>query len=229
MRCLKGLDHSRFLTATVHHVPPFSWTLGGFTVYGWLEGELLSVSRKCIRLVLAKWSLLDSHNCWNYSSVFWFNLYILVLSGLDESILEECLQHLEKQLESSQARKAMEEFFSERWSIPEIYSPGTWLFFLFLSACHCQHLRDVNTIAQEPCRDRIPCTQCRRVWKDFLCERGPRSLSLQIKYSVIPHTEWSPVGKLFKGIRRRVWEVLVYRQSQIKMQIPKFSQCFHRQ
>lgn len=35
-------------------------------------------------------------------------------SGLDESILEECLQHLEKQLESSQARKAMEEFFSER-------------------------------------------------------------------------------------------------------------------
>ncbi|EPQ18169.1 E3 ubiquitin-protein ligase UBR4 [Myotis brandtii] len=35
-------------------------------------------------------------------------------SGLDESILEECLQYLEKQLESSQARKAMEEFFSDR-------------------------------------------------------------------------------------------------------------------
>uniref|UniRef100_A0A3B4FTU0 Ubiquitin protein ligase E3 component n-recognin 4 n=1 Tax=Pundamilia nyererei TaxID=303518 RepID=A0A3B4FTU0_9CICH len=33
-------------------------------------------------------------------------------SGLDESILEECLQYLEKQLESSQVRKAMEEFFS---------------------------------------------------------------------------------------------------------------------
>ncbi|XP_008300472.1 E3 ubiquitin-protein ligase UBR4 isoform X1 [Stegastes partitus] len=33
-------------------------------------------------------------------------------SGLDESVLEECLQYLEKQLESSQVRKAMEEFFS---------------------------------------------------------------------------------------------------------------------
>uniref|UniRef100_A0A673LQI7 E3 ubiquitin-protein ligase UBR4-like n=1 Tax=Sinocyclocheilus rhinocerous TaxID=307959 RepID=A0A673LQI7_9TELE len=33
-------------------------------------------------------------------------------SGLDESILEECLQYFEKQLESSQVRKAMEEFFS---------------------------------------------------------------------------------------------------------------------
>ncbi|KAK1898672.1 E3 ubiquitin-protein ligase UBR4 [Dissostichus eleginoides] len=33
-------------------------------------------------------------------------------SGLDESVLEECLQYLEKQLESIQVRKAMEEFFS---------------------------------------------------------------------------------------------------------------------
>ncbi|XP_077460740.1 E3 ubiquitin-protein ligase UBR4 isoform X2 [Stigmatopora argus] len=33
-------------------------------------------------------------------------------SGLDESVLEECLQYLEKQLESVQVRKAMEEFFS---------------------------------------------------------------------------------------------------------------------
>ncbi|CAG03215.1 unnamed protein product [Tetraodon nigroviridis] len=33
-------------------------------------------------------------------------------SGLDESVLEECLQYLEKQLENSQVRKAMEEFFS---------------------------------------------------------------------------------------------------------------------
>lgn len=37
------------------------------------------------------------------------------LSGLDESVLEECLQYLEKQLENSQVRKAMEEFFSFRW------------------------------------------------------------------------------------------------------------------
>lgn len=36
-------------------------------------------------------------------------------SGLDESVLEECLQYLEKQLESSQVRKAMEEFFSFRY------------------------------------------------------------------------------------------------------------------
>uniref|UniRef100_A0A8C5JL81 Ubiquitin protein ligase E3 component n-recognin 4 n=1 Tax=Junco hyemalis TaxID=40217 RepID=A0A8C5JL81_JUNHY len=41
-------------------------------------------------------------------------------SGLDESILEECLQHLEKQLESSQARKAMEEFFSESGELVQI-------------------------------------------------------------------------------------------------------------
>lgn len=33
-------------------------------------------------------------------------------SGLDESVLEECLQYLEKQLENSQVRKAMEEFLS---------------------------------------------------------------------------------------------------------------------
>lgn len=39
----------------------------------------------------------------------------LSLSGLDESVLEECLQYLEKQLESSQVRKAMEEFFSFRY------------------------------------------------------------------------------------------------------------------
>ncbi|XP_031761327.1 E3 ubiquitin-protein ligase UBR4 isoform X1 [Xenopus tropicalis] len=41
-------------------------------------------------------------------------------SGLDESILEECLQHLEKQLESSQARKAMEEFFTDRGELVQI-------------------------------------------------------------------------------------------------------------
>ncbi|XP_063173479.1 E3 ubiquitin-protein ligase UBR4 [Candoia aspera] len=41
-------------------------------------------------------------------------------SGLDEAILEECLQHLEKQLESSQARKAMEEFFSESGELVQI-------------------------------------------------------------------------------------------------------------
>ncbi|MEE6482208.1 hypothetical protein FKM82_013184 [Ascaphus truei] len=41
-------------------------------------------------------------------------------SGLDESILEECLQYLEKQLESSQARKAMEEFFTESGELVQI-------------------------------------------------------------------------------------------------------------
>ncbi|KAM9298998.1 E3 ubiquitin-protein ligase UBR4 [Gastrophryne carolinensis] len=41
-------------------------------------------------------------------------------SGLDESILEECLQYLEKQLETSQARKAMEEFFTERGELVQI-------------------------------------------------------------------------------------------------------------
>ncbi|KAM6434914.1 E3 ubiquitin-protein ligase UBR4 isoform 2-T2 [Liasis olivaceus] len=41
-------------------------------------------------------------------------------SGLDEAILEECLQHLEKQLESSQARKAMEEFFSDSGELVQI-------------------------------------------------------------------------------------------------------------
>lgn len=45
-----------------------------------------------------------------------FFLFIF-LSGLDESILEECLQYLEKQLESSQVRKAMEEFFSFRYCL----------------------------------------------------------------------------------------------------------------
>lgn len=39
---------------------------------------------------------------------------MLSCSGLDESVLEECLQYLEKQLESSPVRKAMEEFFSYR-------------------------------------------------------------------------------------------------------------------
>ncbi|KAG2458904.1 UBR4 ligase, partial [Polypterus senegalus] len=41
-------------------------------------------------------------------------------SGLDESVLEECLQYLEKQLESSQARKALEEFFSESGELVQI-------------------------------------------------------------------------------------------------------------
>lgn len=40
---------------------------------------------------------------------------MFLISGLNESILEECLQYLEKQLESSQVRKAMEEFFSFRY------------------------------------------------------------------------------------------------------------------
>lgn len=54
------------------------------------------------------------------NSVFSYYLFILFIhsyaksfcSGLDESVLEECLQYLEKQLENSQVRKAMEEFFS---------------------------------------------------------------------------------------------------------------------
>ncbi|MGH0168045.1 UNVERIFIED_CONTAM: hypothetical protein FKN15_073672 [Acipenser sinensis] len=41
-------------------------------------------------------------------------------SGLDESVLEECLQYLEKQLESSQARKAMEQFFSYSGELVQI-------------------------------------------------------------------------------------------------------------
>lgn len=41
-------------------------------------------------------------------------MVLFPISGLDESVLEECLQYLEKQLESSQVRKAMEEFFSFR-------------------------------------------------------------------------------------------------------------------
>uniref|UniRef100_W5MAW8 Ubiquitin protein ligase E3 component n-recognin 4 n=1 Tax=Lepisosteus oculatus TaxID=7918 RepID=W5MAW8_LEPOC len=41
-------------------------------------------------------------------------------SGLDESVLEECLQYLEKQLESSQARKAMEEFFTDSGELVQI-------------------------------------------------------------------------------------------------------------
>ncbi|XP_058849008.1 E3 ubiquitin-protein ligase UBR4 isoform X2 [Acipenser ruthenus] len=41
-------------------------------------------------------------------------------SGLDESVLEECLQYLEKQLESSQARKAMEQFFSDSGELVQI-------------------------------------------------------------------------------------------------------------
>ncbi|XP_072569550.1 E3 ubiquitin-protein ligase UBR4 isoform X8 [Paramormyrops kingsleyae] len=41
-------------------------------------------------------------------------------SGLDESVLEECLQYLEKQLESSQVRKAMEEFFSYSGELVQI-------------------------------------------------------------------------------------------------------------
>lgn len=42
-------------------------------------------------------------------------MVLFPISGLDESVLEECLQYLEKQLESSQVRKAMEEFFSFRY------------------------------------------------------------------------------------------------------------------
>lgn len=43
------------------------------------------------------------------------SMVLFLVSGLDESVLEECLQYLEKQLESSQVRKAMEEFFSFRY------------------------------------------------------------------------------------------------------------------
>ena len=43
-------------------------------------------------------------------------------SGLDEAVLEECLQYLERQLESSQVRKAMEEFFSFRWVSCPVFS-----------------------------------------------------------------------------------------------------------
>lgn len=104
----------------------------------------LSASGKLIRIVWAKpitsW-LLELLKLFSYVV---FNTCLLMLSGLDESILEECLQHLEKQLESSQARKAMEEFFSERWSQPQSCSPRTSFHFLFLLACHCQHLSDVN-------------------------------------------------------------------------------------
>lgn len=42
-------------------------------------------------------------------------MIVFLISGLNESILEECLQYLEKQLESSQIRKAMEDFFSFRY------------------------------------------------------------------------------------------------------------------
>lgn len=50
-------------------------------------------------------------------SIPFFFFFLILLSGLDESILEECLQYLEKQLESSQVRKAMEEFFSFRYCL----------------------------------------------------------------------------------------------------------------
>lgn len=59
--------------------------------------------------------------CLMVNSGFSYSLFIYLLihsyaksfcSGLDESVLEECLQYLEKQLENSQVRKAMEEFFS---------------------------------------------------------------------------------------------------------------------
>lgn len=52
------------------------------------------------------------NNCLNLVFPFGF-----LLSGLDESVLEECLQYLEKQLENSQVRKAMEEFFSFRYEL----------------------------------------------------------------------------------------------------------------
>lgn len=75
-----------------------------------LEGELLLASGKFVRIVLAK---LITY-CLRIIEIVLISPCLLIFSGLDESILEECLQHLEKQLESSQARKAMEEFFSER-------------------------------------------------------------------------------------------------------------------
>ena len=65
-----------------------------------------------------------------------------LLSGLDESILEECLQYLEKQLESSQARKAMEEFFSDGWALSPLTqcsrppeSRGLWCRQLYQLRC----------------------------------------------------------------------------------------------
>lgn len=61
-----------------------------------------SISRLKVKVL---WSILDCYLFLNsYAKSF--------CSGLDESVLEECLQYLEKQLENSQVRKAMEEFFS---------------------------------------------------------------------------------------------------------------------
>jgi len=67
--------------------------------------------------VLRVWNeMRDDFHFWeNYA----FNMVLFPISGLDESILEECLQYLEKQLESSQVRKAMEEFFSFRYILTE--------------------------------------------------------------------------------------------------------------
>lgn len=48
-------------------------------------------------------------------------MVLFPISGLDESVLEECLQYLEKQLESSQVRKAMEEFFSFRYTLNKLF------------------------------------------------------------------------------------------------------------
>lgn len=82
-----------------------------------LEGESLIASGRFVRIVLATLVLIFLLALRIIEIILIYiltNMYFLIFSGLDESILEECLQHLEKQLESSQARKAMEEFFSER-------------------------------------------------------------------------------------------------------------------
>lgn len=57
---------------------------------------------------LIEWFMVNS----GFSYVFIHSYAKSFCSGLDESVLEECLQYLEKQLENSQVRKAMEEFFS---------------------------------------------------------------------------------------------------------------------
>lgn len=46
--------------------------------------------------------------------------YVDFNSGLDEFILEECFQYLEKQLESSQVCKVMEEFFFDSGEFVQI-------------------------------------------------------------------------------------------------------------
>lgn len=74
-----------------------------------LRHILLSHSANEGRQCAALWPLR------HFNQLFKCILPFCCFSGLDESVLEECLQYLEKQLENSQVRKAMEEFFSFRY------------------------------------------------------------------------------------------------------------------